>query len=249
MSLAKTVLTLGCKIMGVKAYCEDNLLTVQNHEFIEEPRFARAFARGIQAGGTEYNFLRWRAHVLLWAAASASKLPGDFVECGVNKGFMSSAVMNYLDWNSLDKKFYLLDTFQGLDVSQVSEAEKAAGYIQRNKDSLANGHYVSGVEEVKRNFSEWKNAVIVQGSIPDSLSAVPSKQIAYIHMDLNCSPPEVAALEALWDRLVPGAYIVHDDYAQVAHKISKDAMDQFAARKGLQFVSLPTGQGLLIKPH
>jgi hypothetical protein len=35
----------------------------------------------------------------------------------------------------------------------------------------------------------------------------------------------------------------------VAHKISKDGMDKFAASKGLQFVSLPTGQGLLIKPH
>ena len=79
MSLAKTVLTLGCKIMGVKAYCEDALLTTQNHEFIEEPRFAKAFARGIQAAGEQYNFLRWRTHVVLWAAASASKLPGDFL--------------------------------------------------------------------------------------------------------------------------------------------------------------------------
>jgi len=26
-------------------------------------------------------------------------------------------------------------------------------------------------------------------------------------------------------------------------------MDGFAAKKNLQFVSLPTGQGLLIKPH
>ena len=162
---------------------------------------------------------------------------------------MSSAIMNYLSWNSLDKKFYLLDTFQGLDVSQVSEAEKAAGYLDRNQNSLDRGDYVSGVDVVKKNFSEWKDAVVVQGSIPDSLSAVTSKQIAFIHMDLNCSPPEVAALEVLWDRLVPGAYIVHDDYAQVAHKISKDGMDKFAASKGLQFVSLPTGQGLLIKPN
>ena len=248
MSLAKTVLTLGCRIMGVKAYCEDNLLTVQNHEFIDEPAFARAYARGIQAAGPEYN-LRWRAHVVLWAAASASKLPGDFLECGVNKGFMSSAIMNYLDWNKLDKKFYLLDTFQGLDPRYVSDEEKAAGYLERNKNSLASGYYVSGVDAVKKNFSEWKNAIVVQGSIPDSLSAVKSRAIAFIHMDLNCSPPEVAALELLWDRLVPGAYILHDDYAQMAHKISKEGMDKFAATKGLQFVSLPTGQGLLIKPH
>jgi hypothetical protein len=48
---------------------------------------------------------------------------------------------------------------------------------------------------------------------------------------------------------VSGAFVLHDDYAQVAHKISKEGMDQFAAKKKVQFVCLPTGQGLLIKPH
>jgi hypothetical protein len=248
MSLAKTILTLGSRIMGSKAYVEDALMTVQNHEFVEDPAFARSYARGVQATGTDYN-IRWRTHVALWAAASASKLPGDFVECGVNKGFMSSAIMHYLDWDKLSKKFYLLDTFQGLDVSRISEEEKAAGYAEKNQSRLANGFYVSGVEGVKWNFSEWKNAVVVQGTIPDSLSEVPSKAIAYLHLDLNCSPPEVAAIEILWDRLVPGAYILHDDYAQMGHILSKRGMDKFAAAKGLQFVSLPTGQGLLIKPH
>lgn len=234
--------------MGVKAYVEDALMTTQNHEFVDDPAFDRAYARGMQAAGGEDFCFRWRVHVALWAAFTASKLDGDFVECGVNKGVVSSAIMNYLNWDSLGKKFYLLDTFQGLDERYVSEEEKAAGYLERNKNSLASGYYVSGVDKVKKNFSEWKNAIIVQGTIPDSLKAVNSSAIAYIHMDLNCSPPEVAALELLWDRLVPGAFVLHDDYAQVAHKISKAGMDRFAAKKGLQFVSLPTGQGLLIKP-
>lgn len=234
--------------MGVKGYVEDALMTTQNHEFVDEPGFARAYARGMQAAGYDHN-MRWRTHVALWAAFSASKLPGDFVECGVNKGFVSSAIMNYLDWNSLDKKFYLLDTFQGLDLRYVSDEEKAAGYLKRNEDSLASGYYVSGADQARKNFSEWKNAIVVQGSIPDSLKDVDTKAIAYLHLDLNCSPPEVAALDILWDRLVPGAFILHDDYAQVAHKISKNGMDQLAAKKNVKFVSLPTGQGLLIKPH
>ncbi len=248
MSLAKTILKTGCKIMGVKAYVEDALMTVQNHEFVDDPRFMRAYQRGMQATGSDFHF-RWRVHVALWAAATASKLRGDFVECGVNKGFVSSAIMNYLDWNSLEKKFYLLDTFQGLDERYVSEEEKAAGYLESNRKSLATGYYMTGVEQAKKNFSEWKNAIVIQGTIPDSLTFVESPAIAYLHLDLNCSPPEVAALECLWDRLVPGAFVLHDDYSQMAYKISKDGMDRFAAKKNLQFVSLPTGQGLLIKPH
>jgi hypothetical protein len=248
MSLAKTFLKTACKITGVKAYVEDALMTTQNHEFVDEPAFTRAYQRGMQATGSDYHF-RWRVHVALWAAASASKLTGDFVECGVNKGFESSAIMNYLDWNSLAKKFYLLDTFQGLDERYVSEEEKAAGYLERNRNSLASGYYITGVERVKKNFSEWKNAIVIQGTIPDSLKEVDTPAIAYLHLDLNCSPPEVSALELLWDRLVPGAFVLHDDYAQAAHRISKEGMDRFAAKKNLQFVSLPTGQGLLIKPH
>jgi hypothetical protein len=247
MSLAKTILTLGAKIMGVKAYVEDGLMTQQNHEFVDDPAFARAYARGLQATGKDYS-MRWRVHVALWAAYSAAKLPGDFVECGVNKGLVSSAIMTYLDWNSTGKKFYLLDTFHGLDARYVSQEEKAAGFLEHNKAALASGYYVSGVEGVKKNFSEWNHAIVVQGTIPDSLQAVDTKAIAYLHIDLNCSPPEVAALELLWDRLVPGAFILHDDYAQVNHKPSKAGMDRFAEKKGVRFVSLPTGQGLLIKP-
>jgi hypothetical protein len=248
MSLAKTILTTATKIIGVKAYVEDELMTTHNHGFIDDPAFARAYARGEKATGPGYN-LRWRVHVALWAAASASKLEGDFVECGVNKGFVSSAIMTNLDWNSLNKKFYLLDTFHGLDERYVSEEEKAAGYLDRNKNSLASGYYVTGADKARENFSEWKNTVIVEGTIPDSLKQVDTNAIAYLHLDLNCSPPEVAALEQLWDKLVPGAFVLHDDYAQVAHKISKQGMDRFAASKGVQFVSLPTGQGLLIKPR
>jgi len=52
-----------------------------------------------------------------------------------------------------------------LDVSRISEEEKAAGYLEKNQSRLANGFYVSGVEGVKKNFSEWKNAIVVQGTI------------------------------------------------------------------------------------
>jgi hypothetical protein len=247
MSLAKTVLKTACKIMGVKAYVGD-FLSTQNHEFVDDPHFKRAYARGIQAAERDYD-LRWRAHVALWAAASASKLQGDFVECGVNKGFVSSAIMEYLDWNSLGKKFYLLDTFHGLDERYVSEEEKAAGFLDANRNSLAQGDYTSDADQVKKNFSEWKNAIVIQGTIPDSIKQVDTSAISYLHLDLNCSPPEVAALELLWDRLVPGAFVLHDDYGWLVHRTSKAGMDRFAAQKNLQFVSLPTGQGLLIKPH
>ena len=49
----------------------------------------------LDAAGRDYRW-HWRVHVGLWTATSALKLAGDFVECGVNRGFMSSAIMHLL---------------------------------------------------------------------------------------------------------------------------------------------------------
>ncbi|MBC7900199.1 MAG: class I SAM-dependent methyltransferase, partial [Saprospiraceae bacterium] len=109
------------------------------------------------------------------------------------------------------------------------------------------GHYVRGVDSVRANFSQWKNVRIIEGPIPETLSEIDTASIAYLHLDMNCAPPETAALNFLWDRLVHGAFILLDDYAYHGYSEQKYAMDGAAAAKGLKIVSLPTGQGLLIK--
>ncbi len=233
--------------MGPTVYNADCLISWHNHDFMHDPSFMRAYDRGVRATNFYYPW-HWRVHIGLWVAFSASKLDGDFVECGVNKGFLSSAIMEYLDWNSLNKKFYLLDTFSGLDERFLSEEEIRAGALDRNKKSLESGHYVSGIESVQLNFSEWKDVRIIQGAIPETLSKVDSTRIAYLHLDMNCSPPEVAAANFFWDRLVPGAFILMDDYGFPGFQYSKIGMDNFASEKGLKIASLPTGQGLLVKP-
>jgi len=208
--------------------------------------FQQAYQRGATAIGADHYRWHWRVHAGLWVAFCASKLRGDFVECGVNYGFLSSAIMHYLDWNSLDKAFYLLDTFYGLDERYVSEQEKKAGALEMSKAFLKSGHYVSQIETVKANFSEWRNVRIIEGAIPETLEQVETKEIAYLHLDMNCSPPEIAAAEFFWDRLVPGALVLMDDYSRDSSQ--KEALDAFVQSKGLKILSVPTGQGLLIKP-
>ena len=228
-------------------YDQDGLRSIHNHEFMDDSAFRKAYARGVRAAGDDYRW-HWRAHVGLWAAACAAGLEGDFVECGVNRGFLSSAIMDYLNWDSLEKHFYLLDTFRGLDERFVSPADKASGALEKNIKSLASGFYAQGIEEVRANFSEWKNVSLIEGSIPETLPQVRAEKIAYLHLDMNCSEPEVAAIRFFWDRLVPGALVLLDDYAYYGYLSQKLAMDQFAQEKGIRILSLPTGQGLLVKP-
>jgi hypothetical protein len=213
------------------------------------PGFERAYARGVRAiGGVDTYRWHWRIHVGLWAASSAIKLSGDFVECGVNKGFLSSAIMEYLNWNATTKHFYLLDTFSGVNEEQLSDEELISGARRKNEERLKSGFYVSNVESVTLNFSQWRNAHIVQGTIPATLGSVRSSSLAYLHLDMNSAAPEIAAATFFWDRLVPGAFVLLDDYAYRGFHSQKVAMDTFAAERGVEICSLPTGQGLLIKP-
>jgi SAM-dependent methyltransferase len=228
-------------------YDQDGLRSIHNHEFMDDPAFRRAYERGVRAASNDYRW-HWRVHVGLWAAACAARLTGDFVECGVNRGFLSSAIMDYLNWDSLGKHFYLLDTFRGLDERIVSPADRASGALEKNEKSLASGFYVQDMEEVRTNFSEWRNLSLIQGSIPETLPQVRAEKIAYLHLDMNCSAPEIAAVQFFWERLSPGAFVLLDDYAYYGYLSQKLAMDQFAEEKSVKIVSLPTGQGLLMKP-
>lgn len=224
-------------------YRRDGLRSIHNHSFIDDPEFDRAYRRGVRAiGGTDRYRFQWRAHVALWAAATASRIEGDFVECGVNYGFMSSAIMEYLDWDTLGKTFWLLDTFSGVDSGQASE--KA---LMVSRKLHREGFYADGVDVVRRNFSEWRNHRIVVGAIPGTLDQVEADRVAFLHIDMNCAPPEVAALRHFWPKLTPGAPVLLDDYAYAGFEEQHAAMDELAAELGVTICSLPTGQGLLLK--
>lgn len=230
------------------AYASDGLISLHSHSFMQDPAFVNAYTRGTRAiGGHDAYQFHWRVHVGLWAASMGAQLDGDFVECGVNKGFISSAIMEYLDWNALNREFYLLDTFNGLDERFV-DPETASRTMRTNEWNLLSGYYVDGAESARENFSQWQRVHIVEGAIPDTLAQISSQAIAYLHLDLNCAPPEVAALEFLWGKLVPGAPVLLDDYAYIGFTPQKIAMDDFARAHGISICSLPTGQGLIIRP-
>lgn len=228
-------------------YDQDGLFTVHNHEFMNDFDFRRSYARGVKAAGTDYNW-HWRVHVGLWAAQSAEKLDGDFVECGVNRGFMSSAIMELLRWDDLGRTFYLLDTFSGIDQRYTTDFERADGIMEKNRESIERGFYVTAPKEVIENFAQWRNQKIIVGPVSETLSQIDTEGIALLLLDMNCAPPEIAAVTELWDKLVEGAVVLFDDYAYHGYRPQKLAIDEFASSKGLGVLSLPTGQGLLIKP-
>lgn len=228
-------------------YSQDGLSTVHRDRFRFAPSFEAAYRRGLKAANGVDPEFEWRVHVALWAAKTALRAAGDFVECGVNAGFMSSAVMHWLNWNETNRRFFLVDTWTGPALSQYDGTEISRGNYRLAQEALAQGAYVTDVQRVRRNFAEWPSVMLVQGTVPDILPSIPVSQVAFLHLDMNCAYPEQSALEYFWQRMSPGAVVLLDDYAYVGHEQQAAAIDTIAERVGACVLCLPTGQGLIIK--
>lgn len=235
----------GIEFWGNPTYFCDGLVSIHNCDFMKDPLFARSYQLAQETGSWKLGKVNatpiWRLYILCWAAQRAKDLEGDFVECGVNKGASSRAIIHYINFDKLQKSFFLLDTFNGFSQDHLLEAEKKSGTIFYD-------YYEECYDEVVAIFKPFSNVKLVRGTIPETLEQVPSKKIAYLHIDMNCVIPEIAAAEFFWNKLVSGAIVLLDDYGATNHFLQKNAFDEFAQRKGVAILSLPTGQGLIIKP-
>lgn len=229
-------------LRGKYTYNEDSLaVTAHACAFLDDERFANAYRLGRATGSWGHAEVRYRAYVCCWAAERASRLEGDFVECGVNKGGLALTVMNYVGFEALRKRFYLLDTFAGLNPDQVSQEERERGILDAYR-------YEECYDQVRNTFGQYENVRIVRGTVPTTLPLVDAEKVSYLSLDMNCAEPEIAAAEFFWDRLVSGAAIVLDDYGWSRQAAQRRAFDTFARRRDVSVLELPTGQGLILRP-
>lgn len=225
---------------GPITYNTDGLVTSQNCDFINEPNFKKAYESAAATNPWNGFTLQWRVYIVCWFANHVKHLEGDFVECGVNTGAYAKAIVEYTGFNQLGKTFHLLDTFDGLVPELVSEAERQAGL-----DKYL-GQYKNVYEGVLKTFKNDK-VNIIKGAVPGTLLSCEAKKIAYLSIDMNNAEPEIAAAEYFYDKVVPGGVIILDDYGFPQHINQKIAFDEFARQKGISILSLPTGQGIILK--
>jgi hypothetical protein len=214
-------------------YAEDGLYTYHGHAFVDDARFAKAYRRAMRAGGRDYN-IRWRVHTVLWAVERAAALDGAFVECGTGRGFMASAICDYLGWT--DRPFHLYDTFLPTTPDERG-VQVATGTVNPN--------YADGPESVGENFAEWPGVELVVGTIPETLRD--TSPVAFLHVDLNHAAAEESAIRHFWPRLSPGALVVFDDYGFPGYETQRDAADRLGAELGFSVLMLATGQGLALR--
>jgi len=209
----------------------DNLFTWgRNNSLFEDKPFRTAWESNLQNDADQA--IAWRRYILACAAFHCSQLEGDFVECGVYTGTGIKTVMDYLGGPAFPRTFWGYDTFDYNPVAGHKFAGQEEGFF----------------EKVQQRFADYPQVRLVKGFIPESFVHGCPDKVAYLHIDLNNAEGELAALEVLFDRLVPGGMLILDDYEWAGvYRAQKQAEDPWFAARGYRVFPLPTGQGFVIK--
>jgi len=216
-------------------FADDNVILFNRSlGFRRDTKFMQALQTNAKTN--QERSLVLRLNTMIWAVNQALGIEGDFVECGVYRGFCAGVATDYLDFAKLPRTFYLYDTFEGIPAEFDSESHdhpvlRAAGLY----------------ESVVTRFAKYPNVRIVKGIVPYSFETAAPEKIAFLHIDMNSSKSEIAALDALFDRVSPGGVILFDDYGWVGYTAQQVAEDAWMKERGQVILELPTGQGLVVK--
>jgi hypothetical protein len=210
----------------------DNFLTWgRNNSMLDDQEFVAAWQNNAESDADKA--IVWRRYILACAGYHCVQLDGDFVECGAYKGVAIKTVIDYLGGRDFPKTFWGYDLFEH-DNSMAHHAMPE--------------HGPQLFDEVRRKFADYPNVRILKGEIPAVFVGSSPDKIAYLHIDLNEAPAELASLEHLFDRVVPAGLIILDDYEwAMAYRGQKLAEDPWFEARGYRVMPLPTGQGLVVK--
>lgn len=217
-------------VARVKAgwFAGDNLIAFgRNLGFLDDPPFRKAWdthAKTLSERG-----IIWRTHAVVWAARQAMRLDGEFIECGCYKGTTAHILVDAVDWG--ERRYFLYDLFEH-DPSMAHHAMPE--------------HGPDLFEYVKTRFVDRSNIKVIKGFVPECFDQGVPEKIAFAHIDMNNAPAEIAALDAIEHRLVPGAVIVLDDFGAIPYRAQHLAETKWFADRGRFVLELPTSQGLVV---
>lgn len=141
----------------------------------------------------------------------AENIPGDLLEAGVWRGGASIFMQAVLTVNNArDRAIWLCDSFEGLPPPDPKYPADAG--LDFHKHSIL----AVSVDDVRRNFERYDmlgdNLRFVKGYFEDTLAEAPVDQIALLRMDGDMYSSTTSILNALYDKVSTGGFVVVDDY-------------------------------------
>lgn len=157
-------------------------------------------------------------------------IPGDIIETGVWRGGASIFMKGCLEaWDMGDRTLWCADSFEGLPVPTHPED---AGY-----DFSASQVPILAIplDEVQDNFKRYglldDRVRFLKGWFSETLPSAPIESLALLRLDGDLYESTMDGLLALYDKVVPGGFIVIDDYGDF--EPCRKAIDDFRASRGI----------------
>jgi O-methyltransferase len=161
----------------------------------------------------------------------ADDVPGDLIETGAWRGgatIMMRAVLAAHDVT--DRTVWVADSFEGLPKPDAERWPADAGDLHHTKDELA-----ISVDSVKDNFRRYglldEQVKFLVGWFDDTLPTAPIDKLAVLRLDGDMYGSTMSALDALYDKVSPGGFVIVDDYGAVPG--CRAAVHDFRAKKGI----------------
>lgn len=143
-----------------------------------------------------------------------NNIPGDFIETGVWRGgacIMLRAVLKA--YGDTQRRVFLADSFCGLPAPNPEIAADAG-----DQHYTFSELFVSS-QNVRENFAKYDllddQVCFLEGWFSDTLPTAPIDQIAILRLDGDMYESTIDALNALFDRVTPGGFVIIDDYGAV----------------------------------
>ena len=238
-------------VVNKNSYCEDGLATNHITDFLKDKKFINDYLEAAKNTDMEKSSHRiiYRAYIVNhfanFALQKFKNQNGCFIELGTHKGLMAKLII--LNSNLINEKtnFYLFDTFEGIPIEQLSDEEKK--FALKKNSSI---YKENVLDFTKKKFKDYDFIKIVQGKLPKTLNIkdLEIENIKFLHIDLNNAYAEIESIKILYDKLLVGSPIVLDDYCySEIYREQKSSWDDFAKKKNISILSLPTGQGVFFK--
>jgi O-methyltransferase len=222
-------------------YESDGLATIAYSPFQHDPKWSAAYEEMISEWYVETPNLdvRWRMWILTTMAKQARRLPGNIAEFGVYRGGCARMILTTAG-TAPGARYHLFDTFAGIPDHELTEGEKAQGYVGK----LSN----TSVDYVRKRLAPWRDQLDFHvGDVFETIPQAETGDLSLVHMDLNASAPTRIAIEYAYERLVPGGIIVFDDYGWGEVNDQRDVIHEVCAPFPETLIALPSRQALLIK--
>jgi O-methyltransferase len=172
---------------------------------------------------------------ILIAVRAARRLDGAMAEAGVFRGGSARLICHAKG----DAPLHLFDVFETLQASAASP--------ECNDEASVRQHF--GAVHARQAEVEALLAPVTgvrshAGVFPDTAGAVADLRFAFVHLDLDLPGATRAALDFFHPRLLPGAILIGDDYAD---REVRDVFGSFFAGRADTVVELPWGQVMIVR--